>query len=42
MRTTELRNREGAIDVRWLLTMILIISLFALGAGIVLGLWLGS
>lgn len=41
MRTTELRNREGAIDVRWLLT-ILIISLFALGAGIVLGLWLGS
>ena len=41
MIAATLRNREGALDVRWLLT-ILIISLIALGAGIALGLWLGS
>lgn len=36
-----LGGRSGAIDVRWLLT-ILIVSLLALAAGVALGLWLGG
>jgi hypothetical protein len=34
-------NRAGAIDVRWLLTLVAI-SVIALGAGFAVGLWLGS
>ena len=34
-------DRSGAVDVRWILT-ILVISLAALAAGAALGLWLGS
>jgi hypothetical protein len=34
-------NRVGAIDVRWLLTL-LAVSVLALGAGFAVGLWLGS
>jgi hypothetical protein len=37
----DLRDRGGAIDVRWILT-VLVISLAALAAGAALGLWLGS
>lgn len=38
---TGILNRTGAIDVRWLLTL-LAVSAVALGAGFALGLWLGS
>ena len=34
-------GRSGGIDVRWILT-ILVVSLVALAAGVALGLWLGS
>jgi hypothetical protein len=34
-------NRAGAIDFRWLLTL-LAVSAIALGAGFAVGLWLGS
>lgn len=34
-------SSAGAIDVRWLLTL-LAVSVVALGAGFALGLWLGS
>lgn len=34
-------GNAGAIDVRWILT-ILIVSILALAAGIAVGLWLGG
>lgn len=34
-------RKAGAIDFRWLLTL-LVISLIALAVGVALGLWLGS
>jgi hypothetical protein len=41
MKQGDARRNAGAIDVRWLLT-ILIVSIVALGAGIAVGLWLGG
>jgi hypothetical protein len=38
---TGIPSRLGAIDVRWLLTL-LAVSVIALGAGFAVGLWLGS
>lgn len=34
-------DRAGALNTRWLL-MVLIVSLLALGAGFLTGVWLGS
>ena len=39
--TTGFLNERGALDVRWLLTL-LVVAVVALGAGLAVGLWLGS